>query len=1196
MKIKEIDLVGFKSFGDRTALHLHDGITCIVGPNGCGKSNVVDAFRWVLGEQSAKSLRGDKMEEVIFQGSATKKSKGMAEVRLIISTAGPTPREGASKEGGNGEPSDDSSYDKIEVARRLYRSGESEYILNKRSCRLKDIRDLFLDTGLDVKSYSILDQGRMTEILNTKPVERRFLIEEVAGVMKYKVRKAEALSKLSSSKENLLRINDITVEIRRQINSLDRLVKKAERYKRLLNEFKELDLRIAKRDHLRLKSTIDALNAEIERLRETLSARRSEFSTLETGIATKRIELLEKEKVLSELENRLNEKAKSIAELEKESAVLKNIIENKKEDIARLSTQIDERDSKKESLFTQISELDLAEKNLLAKIDEISERLKEKKDSASGIEISIAEKEEELENKRKELFMLSDTLSSMRNDLHKLQSSLETLNYRETASLRDKEGISKSLDESVRKIAELSGEIEGRKGEIANLHEEKEALNVKISDLREEIENKKILLSREKEELAGNLSRLSSLKELIVDKSLYEFLAESEESKHLSPAILSNIISAGKDYEVAIEAALSEKINSLIIDKVNDVFAAITVIKEKGLGKTSILFTDLCRIPSEAGETISPAAPGVIGRASDFISFESAGAQAIACSVLKNVFVVDDLSCALELRKDAQYDALSFVTLAGELITADGFIAAGKGKEILKRKREIRELQREIDGRQAQIGRIDENILTTTDALTFKKEELRTIENAVIELEREISLSNHSLQGKNEEIERMKRRLSFLETELATIDGEKESLHTVISAKAAEIAGLDNERDVLNDKISALQESLSIVRGEYDTERSHLSEMKTSLAAYREKLEALKKERSTISGTIEELDIKNASARENIKTAEEKIASSLDEIQKIEESVKALAIEAGAIEKERSEKREVINAENMELVAKDELLKESRVVIDDLAQELADNNTKFAENKVRLENIETTIMQKYSIDVRSEEIIVEGFDPEEDEKKITELNETIQAMGPVNVGAIEEYEELKTRYDFLSKQQQDLTLSIAELEEAITRINATTRKKLREAYDALRGKFQEVFTILFGGGRADLILTDDENILESGLDIIAQPPGKKLQNINLLSGGEKALTSLSLLFAGFLIKPSPLCILDEADAPLDESNTVRFAQMIRDLAGDTQFLVITHNRATMEAADYLYGITMEEPGNSKAISLRFSETENSAVA
>ncbi len=1190
MKIKEIDLVGFKSFGDKTTLALHDGITCIVGPNGCGKSNVVDAFRWVLGEQSAKSLRGEKMEEVIFQGTATKKSKGMAEVRLVISTAVSIPKEG------NGDTSDDSSQDKIEVARRLYRSGESEYILNKRSCRLKDIRDIFLDTGLDVKSYSILDQGRIAEILNAKPLDRRFLIEEVAGVMKYKVRRAEALSKLGSSKENLQRINDITVEVKRQINSLDRLVKKAERYKRLLDEFRELDLRVAKRDHLRLNNLLDGLNAEIERLREELTVKRSESSTLESGIASRRIEILEKEKVLAELETRLNEKARSISELEKESAVLKNVVDNKKEDISRLYINIDEMDSKKGSLFGQTSELDEAEKSLLAKIDEISEGLKEKKDWAAGIEASISEKEEELEDRRKDLFRLSDTLSSRRNDLHKLQSSLETLNYRETSSLRDKEGISKGLEESDRMITELSGDIEGRKGEISRLHGEKDKLNSEIARLREDIENKRSQLSREKEELAGNLSRLESIKELIVDKSLYEFLAESEESKHLSPAILSNIISAGKDYEAAVESALSEKINSLIIDRIDDVFSAISIIKEKGLGKTSILYTDLCGSPFDEGAELPSPTPEVIGRASDFITFESSEARTIACSVLGSVLVVSDLSSALGLRRDAGYRGFSFVTLAGELITPDGFISAGKGKDILKRKREIRELQKEIENRQSLIGKIEDDIVASGNSLTSQKEVLKGVEISVINLEREISLSRQSLQGKNEEIERLKRRLSFLDTELATIAADKESLNVHIGTKTEEIGNLDNGRNVLNEGITALQESLSVIRGEYDAERTQLAEMRTSLAAYREKLEALRKERASIAATIEELDLKKISAQEDIRSAEEKITSSIAEMQKLEESVKELVTEAGEIEKERSEKREIINSENLELVAKDEVLKGFRAEIDELSQVLSDNNTRFAENKVRLENIETSMTQKYGVDVRSGDIPVEGFDPEADEKRMSELNETIQAMGPVNVGAIEEYEELKTRYDFLTKQQQDLTLSIAELEEAITRINATTRKKLREAYDTLREKFQEVFTGLFGGGRADIILTDEANILESGIDIIAQPPGKKLQNIMLLSGGEKALTSLSLLFAGFLIKPSPLCILDEADAPLDESNTVRFAQLIKSLAGGTQFLVITHNRATMEAADYIYGITMEDPGNSKAISLRFSEAENIPVA
>ncbi|HMK59767.1 MAG TPA: chromosome segregation protein SMC [Dissulfurispiraceae bacterium] len=1192
MKVKEIDLIGFKSFGDKITLQLHDGITCIVGPNGCGKSNVVDAFRWVLGEQSAKSLRGEKMEEVIFQGSATKKSKGMAEVRLVLSTA----LKGKKSEG-NGETADDAPEDKIEVSRRLYRSGESDYMLNKRSCRLKDIKDIFLDTGLDVKSYSILDQGRIAEILNSKPLERRFLIEEVAGVMKYKVRRAEALSKLASSKENLQRINDIIVEVKRQINSLDRLAKKAEKYKRLMDEFRAIDLRIARRDYLRFRSALESLSAEIEKFKEALSVKKSEFSTIEAGIASKRIEILEKERLLADLESRLNDKAKNISELEKEAAVLRNMAENKKEDIMRLHNHIEELDARKESLIAKMTEADETESKLLAQSNEIGEALKDKKDWAANIEHAIGDKEASLEQKRRDLFKHSDILSGKRNDLHKLQSSLETLDYRESSSQRDKETITKNLLDSERLIAEISGEIEGRKGEMSRLYTQQDKINAGISALRDEIEDKKSLLLREKEELAGNLSRLTSLKELIVDKSLYEFLAESEESKHLSPAILSNIISAGKDYEAAVEAALSEKINSLIIDKIEDVLAAVSMIRDKNLGKTSILYTDLCRTANGPSDNVvAPTGAGVIGRAADFITFESGEAQAIARSMLKDVYVVNDLVSGLELRKNSAHCELSFVTLAGELITAEGFIIAGKGKEVLKRKREIKELQKEIGARQGHIAVLEEGISTASEKLALAKEELKAIENMLIEIEKEISVSNHSLQGKNEEIERMKRRLSFLESEIETLAGEKSSLQSVIAAKTSEITVLDEERDSINNEISALQESLAAVRGEYEAERVQLAEMKSSLVACHEKLEALKRERVTISATIEELELKKISDRDDIVAAEEKIASSNAEIERIEEKVKTLVAEAAAIDRERSERKEIINSENLELVSKDEALKELRTQIDDLSQQLADNNTTFAENRVRLENVETSILQKYIIEIHKEEIIVDGFDPDEDSQKIAELNETLQSMGPVNVAAIEEYEELKNRHDFLSKQQQDLTLSIAELEEAITRINATTRRKLKEAFDALREKFHDVFTTLFGGGRADIILTDEENILESGLDIIAQPPGKKLQNINLLSGGEKALTSLSLLFAGFLIKPSPLCILDEADAPLDEANTVRFANMIRSLANETQFLVITHNRATMEAADYLYGITMEEPGNSKALSLKFSEAENIAVA
>jgi|WetSurMetagenome_2_1015567.scaffolds.fasta_scaffold06344_2 chromosome segregation protein len=1188
MKTKEIDLTGFKSFGEKTTLLLHNGITCIVGPNGCGKSNVVDAFRWVLGEQSAKSLRGDKMDEVIFQGSATKKSRGMAEVKLTISTDIPKITNG---DNGSGDQ-DDSLSDKITVARRLYRSGESEYILNNRSCRLKDIRDIFLDTGLDVKSYSILDQGRMAEILNARPLERRFLIEEVAGVMKYKVRKAEALSKLSSSKENLQRINDITVEVKRQINSLDRLAKKAERYKRLIDEFRVIDLRIAKREYVRLRGLLDSLSSKIEKIREILSSKRSEFSTLENSIASQRIAILEKEKALAELETRLAEKARAVSDLERQSAVLKNDIENRKDDIVRLTNYMDELDSRRESLSSKSLGLEDAEKALLADMDEASELLREKRDDAAGIEAAISEKEGELEAKRREIFTLSDHIGSRKNELSRLSSSLETLDYRESSSMRDKEAVGKGLDEAAVLIADLSGGIEDKKAGIARQTGMKEALISEINGLRLDMENKKVSLSKEKEDLAANLSRLGSLKELIVDKTLYEFLEESGESKHLSPAILSNIISSVRDYEPAVEAALSEKINSIIIDRLDDVFSALDIIREKNLGKTSILYTDICPATSGA-EGYAPAqAEGIIGRASDFVTFEGSEAGAMARAVLNNVFIVRDVNTAIECRKEAGRRDITFATLAGELVTPDGFIIAGKGKDILKRKREIRELQQEIDNRQTKIANMEEEILLTSDTIKAKTEDLKAVDNSLIELEKEISLSAQSLQGKNEEIDRMKRRLSFLDSELSNIAAERGSLRDVINARTEEIRGLDSQRDSLNDGLEVLQEGLASVRDEYDTHRSALEELKTSLAAYREKMGAMKKELAVVAETIKDIEQRKVSTKDNIGAAEEKIAVSISEMETMEGSIKAMVAEAALIEKERFERRDVITAENTDLMAQDEILKVLRSEIDALSEELSADNTTFAENRVRLENIETSVTQKYSVSISTEEMESDAFDPSEDEKRSRELNDSIQAIGPVNVGAIEEYEELKTRHDFLSKQQQDLTMSIAELEEAISRINVTTKKKLQEAYDALKEKFHEVFITLFGGGKADLLLTETDNILEAGLDIIAQPPGKKLQNINLLSGGEKALTSLALLFAGFLIKPSPLCILDEADAPLDESNTVRFAQMIKSLSKETQFIVITHNRTSMEAADYIYGITMEEPGISKAISLRFSEAES----
>lgn len=1201
MKIKQIELIGFKSFADKTLFPLHSGITCIVGPNGCGKSNVVDAFRWVLGEQSAKSLRGEKMEEVIFQGSATKKQKGMAEVTLIFSQSSQTTPK---SDTGNGNGSSEEGIsDEIYVSRRLYRSGESEYLLNKKQCRLKDIKDIFLDTGLDVKSYSILDQGRISEIINTKPIDRRFLIEEVAGVMKYKVRKAEALSKLESSKQNLQRINDIVYEVKRQINSLDRQVKKAERYKRLIGELKDVELRTAKRGHTGLSGVLSELLSEIEELRGTDAAQRSELSTLENFIETKRLELAEKEKALTELENSLHEKERAISDSEKQILLLKTNIENKKADITRLTNQQEEIKTKKEDLSGKISELDDAENALLSSMENISMELNEKKDWVADIEMKISDKESEIENKRKELFRASENLSNKKNELHKLQSSQETLKYRESVSIKDIETIKTGIEELEKAVRDAEESIKIKTDEHLKLKSEKETMASEIVQLKEDIENKKALLSKEREDLASNISRLNSLKEMIVDRSLMDFLSGEHGYR-----VLSDIINADKDFEIAIEAVLSEKINSIVVDKIEDIMSVVKIVKEKNIGRTAILYTGFGYqgsppqpplnkggIEGGVSELQTLNSELILGKASNFIALENGEAQKIAGTMLENTYIVKDLQSAIEILNSSPVthnSSMILVTLEGEVINSDGWLFAGHGKDILKRKREIKELQRTIDEQQSGIKEIEDGLNSDNNVLTNKKESLKNIEDSIIEIEKKISLDNHSLKNHRDELERNTRRLTFLSTEISAISQEIESLEGLLKSKIEEINDLEKERNEINDGITAIQESLSTIKEKYEEARSNLTDMKLSMASYREKIDALRKERDNINDTIAELENKKEQAIKEILEADGKIKESFEELQRLEEEIKLIVIEAERIQTERTILKDTISSEHQGLISKGNVLRNIRAQIDEISQQLSGLNSKAVENRLRIENIENSISQKYGLDIKAEAIEVEGFDASEDENKIDDLNSKIRDLGPVNLGTIEEYEELKTRYDFLTKQQQDLTMSIAELEEAISRINTTTRRKLREAYDALRTKFSEVFTMLFGGGKADIILTDEENILDSGLDIIAQPPGKKLQNINLLSGGEKALTSLALLFSGFLIKPSPLCILDEADAPLDESNTVRFANMLKGLSRETQFIVITHNRTTMEVADYLYGITMEEPGVSKAISLQFAEVGN----
>jgi len=1174
MRVDRIELIGFKSFGERTAFNFHPGITCIVGPNGCGKSNIVDAFRWVLGEQSAKSLRGEKMEEVIFSGSTSKKPRGMAEVTMVISGIIGHQQ---SSQGENAE-----SADTAFVTRRLYRSGDSEYMLNKSQCRLKDIKNLFLDTGLEVKSYSILEQDRIAEILNSKPQDRRFLIEEVAGVMKYNVRRKEALSKLESSRANLQRVNDIIIEVRKQINFLDRLAKKAERYKRLSSEIHSIELKIAKKDYHSLKESFDKILSELNVLKEEESVKRAELSKTENETETKRIEIFEKEKILEQIQIKFQSMEKEIAELEKNIAVARTERDNFKEYLIKLHQQQEEFDQKEAESLKKQKELENTGEELLSESRSQKELLAEKAEFVKSLEEKLLEYEDMLEEKRREIFRISEDLSTLRNNQNKLQSLLESLKHREESSIRDSEGLKKMLTDVDSSLKDIDSGILDKNNNVMFLNDRKGIIANELATNKTRVEQLREALSRLKEELASNTSRIDSIKEFLFDDATKELLSGDTDFDLL--ASISDVLEVDDDYEKAIESVLSEKVNSFILPSFGDIENAVIAVKKKGLGRTAFI----------------PLHPNIAVEGKDIPTGDIANAlsvvrtneefSGVAESMFRNVFIVKDIKTAFSFIAGG-YN-LFFVTLDGEVIEPSGSVIAGKVRGVFKRKREMREIEAAVDSIKASIDLIQSELGAVQDLLETKESELKNVEAAIVEKEKEISLLKLSAENYREDKERRSRKLAYLTLEIEQIIGEKESIEKLVVEKDAEIQMIESKKTEAENKGLDLQEEISQRRSHLDEYRTEITDIRLLITSLREKIESVGKEKDTLQRELGENSQKKEFLSGEIVSVNERISQRETETEENESKIRSLVAVADKLRKDIVERKDIIDTESQELLVTEHGLKLLRSQIDVISQRISELDIQRTEHRLKIENLYASINQNYGLAIDT--VDVEPL-TEEDEQRLAELRQKVQELGPVNLGTLEEYEELRTRYEFLKNQQEDLNRSIAELEEAITKINVTTRKKLREAFEALKIKFSEVFLTLFGGGRAELIMTDENNILETGIDIVAQPPGKRLQNINLLSGGEKTLTALSLLFASFLIKPTPLCILDEADSALDEMNTEKFANMVKDFSKDTQFIVVTHNRSTMSIADYIYGITTEEAGVSKVISMQLVEAQDVGI-
>jgi chromosome segregation protein len=1176
MRLERIEIIGFKSFAEKTIFNFHPGITAIVGPNGCGKSNVVDAFKWVLGEQSAKSLRGDSMEDVIFFGSTTKKTKGMAEVTLVLSDVvgeGTENKSATSSSGG------------LSVTRRLFRSGESEYLMNKTLCRLKDIKNMFLDTGLELKAYSILEQGKMNSILNSKPQERRFIIEEAAGVMKYKVRKAEALQKLESSKSNLQRLQDIINEVKRQINSIDRYAKKAEKYKKLFDEIKDIDVRLSNRNTKRLKVEIDRLTAHENTLKNREAELSANLHSAEALIEEKKRGYVGSEKAHEEIRTKLYSTEKVVAEGEGRKELLKRDCQNMRERIIRLSERDGELEGEKETAVTGLNNIKGELLRMEKSIKELESTHENKNASFSVIESDIEVLEEKIEVEKSKLFNRAEEISVLKNEIKHLSATAENITRKTEKSFEDINTIKNELSQLENVITETGNEFINSESELSqetlSRNETSAALEIKKGEL---IANEETLY-RDRENIAALNSKLDSLKEI-------EFEQRNKAGKEIKTLCqVADIFETSPEYENAIEAVLGEKLSVSVVRNKDEVTEAINLIKKQNKGRSGFISINHVEqnITSQPPAGNVSSTNGVIGKAIDLVKVKE-GHDRVASSLLTEILIVDNLDTAFSewerSLKETGSNSVHFVTTDGEVLEPSGIVFGGVMRGVLKVRRQIKEIERDISAKK-------EEVISSENSVNKMKSGIIAIEESIAKIEVDISNKEkycHELKVRisslDEEKARLQKNIDYLTIEKDSEEKEKERMSSLMQQKEADCRNLEDERDKAEQIISGMRDEIIEKKRSLESARLQLTEIKLDLTAVREKMTALSNESRRLNSAISEIDSKKADISKESLVIENEILGRENEITRKEEELKSSILLIDELKGRVSVMREALDTESAELSVLEERQKGSFSELDALRKELSQVEVKNKESSLELKYIIDEINRTYSVDIETVEITDEVS--QEEEERLPQLKEKLQSIGPVSLGTLEEFEELKTRFDFLKKQQDDLLTAISSLEETIQKINNSTKQRLTEAFEALNIKFKEVFNTLFGEGKAELILTEGD-ILESGIEIIAQPPGKKLKNLTLLSGGEQALTALSLLFAGFMVKPTPMCLLDEVDAPLDESNTERFSALLMELSKKIQFITITHNRRTMEAAEYIYGITMEEPGVSNVVSMHLAE-------
>lgn len=1186
MRLKSIEMQGFKSFADKIYLDFNPGITAIVGPNGSGKSNISDAIRWVMGEQSAKSLRGSKMEDVIFSGTEARKPLGFAEVTLVLD---------------NSDGYFSLDFPEITVTRRVYRSGEGEYYINKTLCRLKDVHELFMDTGLGRDGYSIIGQGKIDSILSTKSEDRRQIFEEAAGISKYKYRKAEAERKLTQATENLTRVEDILGELETRLEPLRVQSEKAHKYLNLRDEMRGLDIAVSVINAEKGKAELKTLQDEIAILSEQIGGIRIGLEETENSIASmyERIQKFDEE--ISACRETDDRSVSVIHETENQINLLKSDITHNEQNIRRLEEEIQASVASMEELDKTAETYQKNLEELNAKQQSVADALEELTAESQKVDQDAGEKNSVIEGMKAEIIELVSQSNALKASCDSLTVLTENFRQRQMVTEQEMNAKTEYKAKLLREQEEIAPKAETCKKQTAELVRE-------VAKSEEEVAKTKELLQHANEQL--NLQKLTidkkkSRKKMLEDmerefegygrgvKSVMQAYRANKIPNAVIYGPLSQLIRTEKKYISAIETALGAVTQNIVTKREEDAKEAIRYLKQTGQGRATFLpVTAIQAKMYDLGD--AKRQEGFLAVASEVVECEDTYREVVN-SFLGGTVICDTLDHAVAIAKKGKHK-FRIVTLDGDVIQPGGAMTGGsRAKSVgsLSRTGEIESLEQEVSKLEHSIRKAEQERIRLTELLSKKEDEIKeksaqlhAKQNEQIRLDAERKHLDELVEGLADSYELAEAEHTDVSNRLAEMKAEIEKKQQEMEAKAQackekeelmvsvekEYSELSGRNSVLISRLSELNLNRNTVLKDMELERDRIFRLQTEKARYLDEV-------TTKSGGVRTLRERNADLEKRItegKTTVEELQTSLRENR---ERLSQLAAERSETEVSVRNKQESVKGVQEQMFQ--------------LTQQQTKMETKAEKYETEIETIVNRLLEEYELPY-SEAVKFEpdaDFDFKEATAKIRSLKDKIRALGNINIDAIEEYKEIKERFDFLSTQSSDLKKAKGELEDVIEEMLTIMQSRFSEQFRVINTNFNRVFAELFGGGSANLTLTEPDNILESGIEIEAQPPGKKLQSLTLLSGGERAFTAIALLFAILDVRPTPFCILDEIEAALDDVNVYRTAEYLKNYSKKTQFIVVTHRRGTMEAANVLYGVTMQERGISKLLSLNIDEIQ-----